>query len=717
MPAAVGLDARGRGASSAYPRGAPVVTVHGGRGTGKTALCERLHEIHVNRIHVAKWPMTGARPGPVGPPPDQSDPLASRPLAALAYLVQQLDASVPRFGRIEFPRFTYGLIAATTLDEPPDAALDGADGGPGLADLRLFRDKQRDLEEALRGNGPEPPLRESFRALAVAAVPLLRWTAPGLAPLEDLVRHFVTHGLGGEGGGRGLHAVALRWWDGQLRDIAGSGIRKLLGYVLSLRYQVTARARHDLEERLTAAFLADIDAHHRRPHLRIHPLPLLLLDDTHTPAGSRLLDLLLTAYARAAGPDNARGGKVGRPVIVATELSAADRPAGAGIPHPLTVAQLDTLKWDSPHSDAPGAWRVRLRAPALRAESVGAALGSPCPQGLPNVIEQLSAGRPGCAWPLVEAAREDLRTGTRSVLLRCEPEELGPALLGLPPAGAAREPTVADSLLRYLVPERALMDSLLPWAAALRPDDLPDLPPPRAEQHAAHSRIRAFLGADHWYRCAWAGDEGFLPVVADRTLRELLLHRLRTVCTPAPGESGTDDAFGYWTRLHTAARDRRGRPAPDGDGTAYTAYLHHSLALGHHETVVAGLHTLFGGSDRSTWLAALQFVCAAPRPPSGYPVRGSGARPSCPACPGPEPDHRHLAIGRLVRVLGDLSTLSSLYTDDPDSPDNELRRLLGGLDVTYGHQDAATAQAARRWPVLLAQGRRVPELPVTRRDH
>src|SRR5262249_19338493 len=110
------------------------------------------------------------------------------------------------------------------------------------------------------------------------------------------------------------------------------------------------------------------------------------------------------------------------------------------------------------------------------------------------------------------------------------------------------------------------------------------------------------------------------------------------------------------------------------------------------------------------WLAAVQFVCAAPHPPDGYLARHPEPSVNCLACPGPGPDDRHYAIRELVDALWGLSTLSSLYTDDPDSEDNPLRQLLSGFD-------AATREAARRWPALLAQGRRVPELPITRRDH
>ncbi|QNP74666.1 hypothetical protein IAG44_37925 [Streptomyces roseirectus] len=714
VPKAVGLGPRGTGAEPGHPRGAPVITVHGGRGTGKTALCEHLHDTYAGRLHVAKWPMPGTQPAGMPPPPDRASPLTSRPLAALACLVYGLNGDVPKFGRIDFPRFTYGLMAATTLYEPLDT--DQLEG-PALTEVRELEQRQRELEEELAGD--ERPVWNSLTDWVAALIPLIGVFAPGLGPLEDLLERIVRQSGGRQTGGRQtggrrtagrrpdahdpgrppatrapkLDQSALRWWDTELRTVPGTGIRKLLYWVsLILRHQVPAQARHSLEEHLTAAFLADIDAHHHRRHWRLRPLPLILLDDTHTPTGRRLRDLLLTAYANAAGPDNAKGAEVTRPVIVATELDARPRPAAPRHQRPLTVPQFATLAWHSPRSHAPEDWQVWLQAPALSADSIAAALGTPCPRGLPNLVEQLSAGRAGCARPLIDAARESLRTGHRSALLRAEPQDLGPALLALPPAAPGQERTVTAALLRYLVPDHALIDALLPWAVALRPEDAPHLPARDPDQH---HRVRDLLKEEHWYRTAWWGVPGHAPVIGDRTLRELLLHHLRT-------ETGT----AYWTDLHTAAHDRY------DPGTA--PRLHHALALGRREEAVAGLHEAFARSDRRGWLAAVQTVCAAPHPPDGYPAPESGA--DCPACPGPVPDDRHRAVGRLLDLLWGVSTLSSLYTDDPESPDNRLRLLLSGFDVAYEDQDLATADAARRWPVLLARGRRVPELPIARRE-
>ncbi|MET8978085.1 hypothetical protein ABZX85_20970 [Streptomyces sp. NPDC004539] len=692
VPTAVGLGPRGTATAPGHPHGAPVVTVHGGRGTGRTALCEQLHDAYVGRLHVAKWPMPGAQPVGIAPPPDQASPLTSRPLAALGWLVRELNVDVPKSGRIEFPRFTYGLMAATTLYEPLDTESADHTDGPALADLQRLEHRLRALEEALPAG--ERPLWDTLAAWVSAAIPLVTAFAPGLGPVEELLQRIIRQA--GERGGSKLDQAALRWWDEELRGLPGSGIRKLLDWVfLSLRLQVPAQARQSLEEHLTAAFLADIDAHHHRRHWRIRPLPLILLDNTHTPTGRRLLDLLLTAYAKAGGPDNARGAQVVRPVVVATALDARPRPAGPGHRHPLRVPQFDTLTWQSPRSHAPEAWQVWLEAPALRADSIAGALGTPCPRGLPNLVEQISAGRAGCARPLIEAARENLRGGRRATLLRAAPQDLGTALLSLPAAGADRDDTVTDALLRYLVPDRDLVGPLLPWAVALRPQDVPTTEAADPDQY---HRVRDLLKAEHWYRATWPAAPDPAPAIADRTLRELLLHHLRTRTTP-----------GHWTALHTAARDRH------TPGSA--PHLHHTLALGRREEAVAGLHTAFASTGRRGWLAAVQTVCAAPHPPDGYSAQHPEPAALCPACPGPHPDDRHRAIGRLLDLLWGVSTLSSLYTDDPESPDNRLRLLLSGFDVAYEDQDLATADAARRWPVLLAQGRRVPELPIARREH
>ncbi|MFF5107000.1 hypothetical protein [Streptomyces sp. NPDC000134] len=691
VPAATGLNARGRGVRPAHTRGAPVLRIYGGRGTGKTAVCRRLHDTHVNRAHVALWPMTDRTAPPAGPG-DEAGLLASRPLAALAWLVHELDADVPVFGRIPFPRFTYGLVAATVWqDAAPDA------GGPTVAELADFRARRTALLAALADGPGRAPVVQRFGAFAEALLPLVSWLAPALAPLEDLLRQFVRQASGGTR----PHAAALRWWDGQDLRVAGTGIERVLRYAQTLHHQVPAAARGKLEERLAAAFLADIDAYHRRPHLLSRPLPLIVLDDTHTGTGERLFDLLVTAYATAAGPDNARGGEVRRPVLVTTVLGAAPPPGAARERTPVEMSRIGALDWRSPDSEAPEEWQVWVRAPALRADGIAPALGADCPRGLPNLIEQISAGRAGLARPLVEAAGRDLLAGEHSLLRRNPPAALGRTLLALPPADpAARDRTVADVLLRYLVPDPELIGPLLRRAVPVSADDVPHAPGADAEA----DRVSAFLRAGHWERSPWAsraGEPGPVPPVADRALRELLLHRLRAECSPA---SGAPDAHLTWTRLHSAALDDERVPA--------AVRLHHALALGRRERAVSGLHALLRVLDRPAWLAAVQTVCAAPHPPDGYPVRRPEPPEPCRTCldlPS-EGGGAHRDIARLVTLLWDQSTLCALYPDDPDSPDNRLRLLLTGSHLA--DDEGVTAEAARRWPALLARGHRVPELPV-----
>ncbi|MEU0739011.1 hypothetical protein [Streptomyces sp. NPDC006134] len=674
-----------------------MIIVYGGRGTGKTAVCRRLHDTYVNRLHVAMWPMTGRPASSPDARGDASGLLASRPLAALAWLVHELNAEVPRFGRIAFPRFTYGLVAATVVEASPDPATQ-VGAGPSVQALADFQEHKNALLAALASAPGHTPVGRRFGAFAEAVIPLVSWLAPALAPLEELLRQFARQAADGTK----LHTAALRWWDGQRLGVPGTGIEKVLRYAQALGYRVAADGRGELERRLTAAFLADIDAYYRRVHLLSRPLPLILLDDTHTGTPARVLDLLLNAYAAAGGHGNAQGARISRPVIVATRLGPGTRPAAPGDRHhPVEVSQIDTLVWRSPDSDAAGDWQVRLAAPALRADGIAPALGADCPRGLPNLIEQISAGRAGLAWPLVEAAERDLAAGAHSALRRRGPAELGPALLALPPAGPPapdRPPAVADVLLRYLVPDPELIGPLLRRAVAVTRNEIP-VPAAGAEQDAEQDQVSAFLRAEHWERTPWAGDGGTIPPVSDRALRELLLYRLRAECTPA---RGGPDAHGRWTRSHSAAaEDPHSPPA---------VRLHHALALGRRERVVSELHTLFDRMSRPAWLAAVQTVCAAPHPPDGYAEDHPEPPDLCPACPGPLPDGRHRAISRLVTLLWGLSTLASLYTDDPDAPNNRLTALLNSSDLA--DDEGVMSEAARRWPAQLSRGRRVPELPI-----
>ncbi|MEU8894115.1 hypothetical protein [Streptomyces sp. NPDC048442] len=638
-------------------------------------------------------------------------------MAALHWLVFDLTGS-----KISFPRFTYGLVAVMAFADPnPDSDAGGAGrggGGPTPQQITALETMRGQIRDALAQATPENRLRPLLQELMEAAAPVIPWLFPVLPNVEPLVR-LLGSWMPLPGGGP--QARVMGWWESQLDGFPGEGAERLLRYALSLTYVGLEAAHRDLEERLTTAFLADL---HHHGHWRWTPPPrtLILLDDTHTRVGRRLLDLLVAAYAGAGGPSNEKGAALRRPVVVATELSVLERPASTTNQVPARISGVDSSLWSTPRSSAESEWRLWLRTPVLHTASIAGEFREPnCPRGLPDLIGRLSAGRGGSARILREAAQKDLRRGSRSELAAAAPPRMGEVLLALPSAGEIPPgspaplrqilfgvdieggPSVTDALLRHLVPDTRLIPWLPRRAVALHPDDVSYLPlPPAAGEDWGENpeSVRAFLSAEHWDHPQALST--FAPTISDRVLRELLLHQLSAASPTAVVDT-------YWTALHERARRRYDRAPAQGEALPRRAYLHHCLALGLHDAVVAELHQNFFDSGGQDWLRSVEFVCAAPQPPPGYGQRHPDPPSPCPACEGGQPDALHRSIGQLVKMLQKASSLSSVYAD-PDDQDNPLRLLLSSIGSRSDDSDDAVRRAAGRWPTLLCQGRRVPEL-------
>jgi hypothetical protein len=747
LPGLVGRDAEGNRTQLTHPAGAPIVRILGGRGTGKTALCGGLYTDYARvGIPVARWPLA---PGQHRLPPSEGTEVRDSPaVGVLNWLVVDLEA-----GGVRFPRFTYGLLAAATLADPVDGGAGGDGGGGGGAahrDAQAFRAALTALETALAQAAPGNQLMVLFAAVIETAAAIAPAFAPGLPNLDELAQRFTARYLG-----RRPKGQALRWWETELDELPGPGARRLLMYARNLGVQGLAGARGNLEKRLTRAFLADIDAHYGGLQWFPSPRPLILLDDIHSGVGPRLFDLLRSAYVRMGGPGNETGTDVRRPVIVATELSATelsatDRRAGPAHRAPVPVSTVDKSLWSTPAGEGPPIWELWLRAPVLHTENITAELDvQDCPRGLPDLIGRLSAGRAGSARILLLAARRDLQQGRNSALRRCSASRLGEVLLDLPateeedvPVGdrpqlretlfglppAERGPTACDAVLWHLVPDPQLLAWLPRRAAALSQSDVPHLPlppVPAADQNWAENpqRVRELLHDGPWERRPWRGTDGFVPTVADRVLRELLLHQLRAESAPTAEDDhragpAADAALTYWRRLHEAARNRYTRGFLAEDRSARARYLHHCLALGLQREVVAELHRALADRDGRAWLSAVQFVCAAPCPPAGYTTHNPEPNSSCLACEGAPPHTTHSEINRLVTMVWGASRLSSSY-EEPDNRYNPLRELLyslGGVFDDEGHEDDTLRRAAARWPTLLCNGRRAPDLPISPED-
>jgi hypothetical protein len=741
LPSLVGRDTANRRVKEAYPGGVPMVGIYGGRGTGKSALCEQIHRGYVRHIPVARWPLVPGR-GASAPVGADSGLLGSQVVGALNGLVIDLVA-----GGIGFPRFTYGLLAAATL-----AGVQAPPPPPPPAGILRFQAALRALTAELALASPgEAGLKALFRDLIIALLPVAQALIPGQPNLDGLARLFVNRYLAANPQGR-----ALSWWESEIDRLPGQGARRLLRYALDLSLQNPANAANDLERRLTRAFLADIDAYRGGQHFFARPpRPLIVLDDTHCGGGLRLRNLLLDAYAPPG-----RDTRVERPVIVVTVRESGDRPATRPPGAAVCVSGVEPGLWSAPsrtNQQDQKHWQLWLRAPELRAGSISTEIGHQrCPQGLPNLIERLSAGRAASAHILLRAVRADLGRSEGSALRQSPPAGLGETLMTLPavgddvPAGevslrtalfglppVASEPTTCDALLWHLVPDKDLRTWLARWAVALHADDarhLPLAPKPAADTHYAEDslQVREFLGDTQWERRPWQGADELVPAVSDRVLRELLLCQLRggDPAVNEPERVGHEEFDDYWTRLNEAARACYVQGFEDGDRAARNRYLHHCLALGLEHTVVAALHHELTRANSREWLDSLQFVCAAPIPPAGYRRRNPEPVRPCRACDSPVPDAgrntlntlntlndsrnraaEHCQLGRLLTRLRRMSQLTSVYGEF-DAPGNQLRMGLNSLGAAFEDGDNPVTRAAGHWPTLLVGGRRVPDLPI-----
>jgi hypothetical protein len=291
----------------------PIVLLVGRRGTGKTALLDRLQEKTLTE------PRPYARLD-VGYPGDDPDP---DPLAILAGLMAQLHPHVKYVGTIPFPRFGLGLLA---LDlNPADklslrradlgATLEARDGAPLVAQLQpVLAD--------LTANLPPGPRT----VLEVAT-----WLAGGLIPF---VRHRQTGKL-------------LDWYAARSAASGGAGQDTL--YRLS-EWRATAGNVWRAEKALCAAFLADLQAHFDERKSRLwQPVSncLVLLDNTGGTEATRFLETLAECRAEMPG--------TGDPLVVVAghqhkpNALMAGRPAEAIIgirgPADATIRAPDHKRW------------------------------------------------------------------------------------------------------------------------------------------------------------------------------------------------------------------------------------------------------------------------------------------------------------------------------------------------------------------------------------
>ncbi|WNI16396.1 hypothetical protein [Actinacidiphila sp. ITFR-21] len=699
VPRLVGIQYRadGRRQSVEYQDAGPVVLLVGSRGTGKSAVLADLADAYRQRVPLSfldlaspdlrrPRPWTVQRRGPdadgLGGPPssasgaggesdgsdaaDANDQAANTsPVTDLLYTLEHDLRRRPKYFGVplEFPRLIHGLVAVSgwQAGSPQErtAALQRLDG-------QLTADRgntagliQAGLEAVIDGVGTLTG-EESLAAAAKTLVPTLTQ------------RLF----------GRRVNKVARRWWADREVAPTGDGLDQLAALAVDFR-DTEGNGRLLAHRHLVAALLDDVSAHYG-PMRRYDGIqrPLVLLDNAE-PAGlgGDFLELLLQARHEYTGDSPSQ--------LVVVLTAAGDEAA-----HPSADAVERHTGWRSPDPDGgadPESWLLSLGLWPLREPAIRAMFGASRPPArLVRVVERVSGGRAGVAHALVHAALPRLEGG----------EALDPSqLLDLSADGRPGTGTKASArLLRFLVPEEAARRRLTYYSPALDASAAAHLSrnfPPEWNGPLAANATALYLRLGHWRGPSWPGTDG--PFVGDRTLRTLLLHELR----------GTPSAWDAVHRQLLHRLDTR-HPLESGAVTSDVRYLHHALAMGDCDVVVRSLHQLFRqGSDAGAarvWLAALNLVCAAPRPPRRVPA-GSPAR--CPAC-GSDGLPVHQAIDVLVRDLWALSAPEAV----PDKP--TVDRITLGIGVLATHS-VDTAQdvyfaAYNQWPQQLEGWVQAPDL-------
>lgn len=637
-------------------RDLPVVLVTGVTGSGRSSLLAALATRYRNRTALGHLDLATAHPaGPVDRGTGSLIPLLDR-------IVWDLTRSTRDTGQLRLPRLMLALFAISLW--PPGQQLTVAEAG---ALARQAADQVTGWFDGDEGHRVAGEVLVSLTAAIPTVVP-----GPVGVLAAAGVRIFVKTVLT-----RGQARTALSWWQRHRPGTDGDGEQKVRD--VAGDFHAGEGFREDAELDLIAALLADLRARFGDQHTFRTRRPLLLIDNLdhgpdHDPAGPRLIDLILKNRRSARDPL----------VLVAAALprQAAHWPAARPVPieqvpatrrtSPLVVT-LDPLRW---YEDNVAVFNELYRESADRADELRQQLGT-----VPHLIHRLADGLPLAVSTLARAV-----VGQQKSDRALDPW----ALLDLPVPGASApdQPpvAVADHLLRLLVPDKAIRDDLVLFAAAqdaaaaavLATSLLPD-----GRGATAVDRAERFLRE----RTRPAPCAQFF--VADSLLRTVLLHRLRTGGTGA----GWGEVHG---RLH--AHYAKADPGATGTGplgSQEPSRLRHALSLDREQQVADRLAAAFRPSDGRGWLAALALVAGAPcRHRLTRRAGDDDAR---------DPDRVHRAITRLVR--------NAWYLSDPRTPPDDdaittlESDLLNVLRDEHPSDGDVFLQAAKNWPAALRQWR------------
>ncbi|MFW6692374.1 ATP-binding protein [Streptomyces sp. MAR4 CNX-425] len=645
VPRMVGLHHAKNKSIRQEPRGeVPAVVLHGGHGSGRSAVLEELRAAYADRIPVAAVDCADAA--------DDDAAVSNTSPAAelLTGLARGLSGHRPGFGRLRLPRLLTGLVAVSAWHR-------GELGEQGcgrdrvaalLTDCGLEKDPERargwagDVLDLVTGWGTD-----DLGPVAAASVDLFTGRYLGFRENRAVRQWYRSRHRGGEGGSGAPD-------DGQVFT------------AVSRAFHLGDDIRRRVEGHLVEALLADLRAAYTGwRHLNAAPRPLALLDNVHTPAGGHLLDLLLARRAAAEDrPDPlvvvaaTLGGATGRRFTGATRWTFADVPGLAG--------------WHRPARGSSAAGLVTLPLPPLGRDELLAMMRvgeeRAVRQETARAVHRFTGGSPlGCRifYDALNAAPDPAAVGTHGLArLRLAGEH------------------VTERMLHALVPDAELSAYLVLLSVAQDPAAARALAGAyltRDHQAGAVEAVRSHLRAEQW-------PQAIRPFVADDFLRAVLVHELRR--RPA----GATDPPQSWPELHGLLRDHhedRGEPA--------TA-RHHALAAGRPDEPARWLADTFRGTAAGRWLADLWHIATAPHPPDPAWADTCRATASGERDGTFEGDSVQRSVNRLLHAVW--------FAADPLSvPDAHLRgrvgRELDFLSLKHPTGNSTLYDASQEWPAAI----------------
>ncbi|MGA4838619.1 ATP-binding protein [Streptomyces sp. G45] len=643
-----------------YDKDLPLVLVTGRHGMGRTAVLAALERHYAGRL-----------------------PLARVDTAASALVVELLEELVrslaPDLSR-RFPLLLPGLTAV----------FGGAAGGSPQVRARATARIARLLIACHLESGTEAEVAR-------------RWDARVRARLDDGARagaaadaHAVTHAVLAEffeRYTRARGAAPLRQWyqdryaeapEGAAPDgpQGPEGLLRLADW-----FRRGGDYRDAAEQTLVHAFLEDVAAARSKwQRLNRDPRPLVLLDNTHSPAGARLVDLVLEYRARpgAERPDPL--------VVVATRLGDAPPDATDAVHRELPDLVTSSHWRRRGHAPSAGLLVVPL-TPLSRDDVLLMLDAAPAPlhSYLPSALHTVTGGHPLASRVLCDAVLRHAAAAGGAGAARLGPRQL----LDLT-TGDGRP--VTEAILERLLPSPQQRARLVPLSLARDST--------AAQALAAHLRLEgpeqlpANAAADYLEAERWQRDTPQdRPLAADPLLHTLLVHEARRTSQGADSRRGWQEIHGFLRRHHTT----RGE---DSEADA----LRHTLASGEAKTVVAALSEEFQSEqDRPSalrWLACLAYAATAPAPPAAdwdddRAAVAAGAH-----------DDRYQDIDEIDRCINRLLHGLWYLSDALAEPEADLCDDIGAelafLSLRHQTWRAVLSQAARTWPTAAREKRPLP---------